>query len=85
MLGLVARRYGGVRLVGPFSASDFNVTGAGRSNRCSSLRVDSRQILPRLPEPLYRPVDPLADRPPVEILLPAESLKRDALDQVVLE
>lgn len=44
-----------------------------------------RQILLCLPQSLYRPVDPLADCSPVEILLPAKPLKRHALDQVVFE
>ena len=36
------------------------------------------QILLRLPQPIDRPLDPLADCPPVEPLLPAEPLERDA-------
>ncbi len=44
-----------------------------------------RQILLRLPQPLNRAVDSLANGPPVEILLPAEPLKGNALDQVVLK
>ena len=47
--------------------------------------VGLRQILLRLPQPLNCPLDPLADCPPVEILLPAEPLEGNALDQVVLE
>ena len=43
-----------------------------------------RQIFLRLPQPLNRPVDSLADRPPVEVLLPAEPLEGNALDQVIV-
>jgi len=43
------------------------------------------QILFRLPQSVDRPLDPLADCPPVEILLPAEPLERDALNQMILE
>jgi hypothetical protein len=37
-------------------------------------RRPSRQILLRLPQPIDRPLDPLADGPPVEILRPAKPL-----------
>jgi hypothetical protein len=48
-------------------------------------REYSGQILLRLPQPLNRPLDPLVNGPPVEILLPADPLERDALDHVVLK